>query len=237
MTTARDIIQDAIEQMGVYSPGETISDADAARGLDTLNIMIDEWGLSNLFIFQINSLSVSVVSGTAAYTVGLAGGATVSAQRPWRVTYGPAASSITVTGVTTPVNVVSAVEFQALLGNAPVPGLPDTLWFSSDYPLSTMTVLPTPNVNGTLSVPAWNRLAAFPAYDTPFTLAPGHEEGLRDNLSVELQPYFRDAQLAQSIVMAAMESKKFLLYTGVASRATLHRFPLSTPQSRPRTAE
>lgn len=217
MTTAIDIITDAVEQIGVQSPGDVLSGTDAERSLIVLNNMISEWAAQNLFVFQVVSTSVSLSTGVAMYAVG----------RPWAVSYGPGMATLNPGG---PVNVVSAVEFRALAANAPVPGPPSVAWYALTYPVGTVTVLPTPDTAYTLTLPVWGPLNSFPDLYTDFAMPPGQAECLRDNLSVELKPYFSDAMVSPTVAQGALLSKQFLALHGLASRAMLDRMSV-TPAS------
>ncbi len=224
MTQALDIIQDAFELLGVYAPGDTISAADSGRALSVLNSLLDEWSAQNLYVYALNSLTAAVASGTAQYTVGEAS-ASVTALRPDKITYGNGAASLTVGSATTPVKVVSSIEYQVLAGAAPASSLPDTLWYdTSTYPNGTLNLLPKPNVTGALTFTAWQRILSFPVQTTAYTLAVGVYEALRDNLSSKLKPYFTDSQLDPMVVESAMAAKNALVYQSVGSRAMMSRF-------------
>lgn len=235
MSTAQDVIQDAMEMLGVYAPGETISAADAARCLFVLNALLDELAAASIFVYALTSATVSVVIATSTYTIGPSNTPAVLAARPDKITTGPGAASLTVAGAKSPVNVVSAIEYQALQASNPASGTPDTLWYNPTYPLGTLSVLPPPNATATLSFTAWARIVSFPDLTTTsFTLALGVLDGLRDNLAVAAKTYFRDSQLDPIIVQRAMVSRDFLRYQGQTSRAMFNRFVLSTnPQKAP----
>jgi hypothetical protein len=224
VTQALDIIQDAYELLGVYAPGDTISAADSSRAVSVLNSLIDEWAAQNLYVYSLNALAAAVTSGTAQYTVGESG-ASVTAIRPDKITYGNGAASLTIGSATTPVKVVSAIEYQVLAGAAPASSQPDTLWYdTSTYPNGTLNLLPKPSANGTLTFTAWQRILSFPLQTTAYTLAVGVYEALRDNLSTKLKPYFTDSQLDPLVVEGAMTAKNALFYQSVGSRAMMTRF-------------
>lgn len=234
-TTAQDLIQDALEMLGIYSPGETISTADSARCLFVLNSLLDELAAMNIFVYALTPTTVTIASGTSAYTIGPSNTPAVVAARPDKITMGPGAASITVGGTASPVNVVSSIEFQALSAANPTSGTPDTLWYNPTYPQGTLNVLPAPSANGTLNFTAWKRIVSFPDLsETSFTLALGVLDGVRDNLAVAAKTYFRDAQIDPVIIQRAMASRDFLRYQGQTSRAMFNRFVLSTnPQKAP----
>ena len=53
MPTALDIIQDGLENNGIFASGEIIGDADAERSLTILNDMLDSWANESLICFAL----------------------------------------------------------------------------------------------------------------------------------------------------------------------------------------
>lgn len=223
MTTAHDICKDALVLLGVVNPEDPLTDADAETALGVLNHMMDEWASENLYTFQLNNVSVAVTAGNG--TFGVAG------VRPWAVLTGLGTANIIVGGVTTPVDVVSEIEFQALAGYTSTPGTPDTMAYTRDYPAGTIQLLPVPNANGSLNIVAWNRLVSFVNLDTAYVLPPGEQDLLRDNLAVQLKNFFSDSQLSPVVVARAAEEKMFFVYHGIVSRAMQGRFVVSAPKA------
>lgn len=227
MTTAIDLIQDALEQLGVYAPGETISEADAARVFFVLNATLDEMAAQNIFIYQLTPLTANLVVNKAAYTIG-PNSADITSARPSQITYGQSAASATISATLSEVNVVSAIEYQALLANAPLPGRPDTAWYNPTYPLGTLNLLPAPSAVGTLIFQAWFRIVQFATLSQDYEIAVGVLDGLRDNLAVAAKAYFTSAQLDPIIAARAMVARDFLRYQAQTSRAMFNRFTLAS---------
>lgn len=228
MTLASDIVQDVVEMLGIYSPGETVSSADGARGLFLLNSMLDELAGENIFVYQAPPSTGNVLTAAkASYLVGLIG-ADITLARPNKISYGEGQASVTIAAATTPVKVVSAIEYQSLLAYAPAPGTPDTLWYNTTYPNGTLNFLPVPSATGTFSFNPWSILTSFASLSTNVTLAPGMLDALRTNLAVYSKSYFRDAQLDPIIASLAAMAKDFLRYQGQTSRGMFKRFTLST---------
>ena len=225
---ASDIVQDVLEMLGVYSPGETVSSADAARVLSVLNAHLDELAAQNIFVNQIAAVTgAALTAGKSIYTIGPTG-ADITAARPERIVYGAGAASVTVASAVTPVRVVSSIEFQSLAAYVPAAGLPDTLWYNPTYPLGTVTLLPVPANSGTFSFNPWVVLSFFSTLSTSATLTTGVLDALRIGVAVKAKSYFRDAQLDPVIAASSAEAKDFLRYQSQTSRAMFKRFTLST---------
>jgi hypothetical protein len=223
-TTANALMQDAYEELGVYAPGETISAADEARAFSVLNEMIDEWAAENIFVYQLIPRTFNTIINQSAYTIGQNGSPTINASRPPAIAYGPGEANITISAVETSINVVSAVEFQALDAYGASAGTPDTLWYKNGYPNGTLTLLPKPSAVGAVAFNAWDVLLAFADPQTSYELSVGFYEAIRNNLAVMLKSYFTDAQLSPDVATKALTSKDWLRFQSLVSRATLSRF-------------
>lgn len=211
--------------------------ADSAQGLTTLNDMIDEWQQENLPVYALTPISITLANGVGAYTVGLGGG-TVNVARPAGVQMGPAAASVTISAVTTPVQVVDDVTWKELYaGLSASPGgtgTPNTLWFDPQYPLGVFNIMPVPTGAGTLVVQGWTAASSLPNLATNTVFASGASRALKTNLAVRLQPYFLDTQLSQVLALEAQQSKNALRFTNITSRAMMRRHQLpKEPQGRP----
>ena len=57
--TARDLIQEALSEIGVQAAGETVSAADEDLALKTLQRILDAGGAARLMIFQLLRTAVA----------------------------------------------------------------------------------------------------------------------------------------------------------------------------------
>lgn len=207
MTTANDIIQDSLEMLGVYSPGDTMSNADAQRGLSTLNSMLDSWSNESLACFAILEQSGSLVAGTSTYTIGSGGAFNVT--RPIRLIDGPgAAYSVDVNGNRYPIDVVPRDQWN-LIGNVSsimTSNYPTTLFYDPQYPLGVMNFWPTPNIGITAYWDSYLQLTDFSSLTATMSLPPGYYEALTTNLAVNLKPYFTTFQLDPVVAIRAAKA-------------------------------
>lgn len=224
MTTfsASDIITDALQKLGVYAPGEQLSDADLSRGFITLNDMIDQWSNEFVFIYTLTPLALSLLVGANAYTIG-GQGQSITSQRPSRIVYGPGEASVVISGTTTPVNVVSALEWQAIQSINAGDGTPDTLWYDPQYPVGVLNVAPNPTAVGVLTFYTFVPFTAFADTSTKYDLAQGTDDALKTNLAVSLKPYFSSATVDPVVVSRAETSKYFIRISNTTSRAMIKR--------------
>ena len=80
MPTARLLIQDALEEIGVGNPGDITSAADIQLGLRVLDRMLNAWAADETTLAVSNRVTSTIPSGTATMTIGPAGD--INTQRP-----------------------------------------------------------------------------------------------------------------------------------------------------------
>lgn len=235
--TAQDIIQDACEKLGVYAPGETISSDDANRGLIVLNDLVDEWLGERIPLYVVDTLAFPIVAGQWAYTIGFSNVANIAAIRPDRILEGVGKASVTITasGFTSAVDVVSAVEWDAFYASPDDPNYqatPDRLAYDPAYPLGLLRLAPVPNAAGTVSFGRFFPFTGFAALATAYAMAPVQDSALRYNLAVALKPYFQTGNLPAEVIALAPHTKMQLRYGNRLSRATIRpdaRSPRAAP--------
>ena len=201
MATALDIIIDALQKLGAYAPGETLSDADAQRGLSVMNDMLDTWSNETLMIYCNQQQSIAMVAGQAAYNL--------SSPRPLSIISSPGGAFIQdSTGNNYPCDIIEQNEWN-LIGNRTVTSnVPDTIFYDPQYPTGVLNVFPTPMSAGyTLFFIANIQLADLATLSSNISLPPGYKAAITYNLAVELHPYFGAGQLSQIVMAKAAETK------------------------------
>lgn len=68
--TVAEMIQDALENLGVHDPGETLSPEEGNTGLRKLNLLLDSMSIDKGKIFMLTEETFVLVSGTGSYSVG-----------------------------------------------------------------------------------------------------------------------------------------------------------------------
>jgi hypothetical protein len=97
-TTAQDIITGALRFINAYAPGESLSAADSADGLATLNDLLDSWSTDQASVYASDEDVFTFTAGQYRYTIGNYSAGTFAGV----VTSG----SPTITGVTVPTDMV-----------------------------------------------------------------------------------------------------------------------------------
>lgn len=207
--TAIDIVTTALEQIGVYGPGEGISAADTARALERLNTMLDVWSTESITCFAIRMTSFPLVVGQQKYTIGTGGD--VNEARPIRIIEGPGAAFVyqTATNQRYGVNVVTRDKWNMIgspLTNSNVPGV---LFYDDQFPLGELNVYPVPNEGGyTMNFSSFQVLDQFADTGAAFSFPPGYKAAITNNLSVWCGPFWKTAVVSDDVKRLARLSKK-----------------------------
>lgn len=207
-TTALDIISFALKRMGVYGPGDTISDADAEDALTILNDMLDSWSNENLACFANTEQSVTLSIGKNQYTIGPGGD--INLTRPLDIKQGPGAAYIQdTTGNNYDVNVVTQDQWNQIgnRGSSITSNIPDTLFYDPQYPLGKINLFPTPNINWTLFFDSRLQLTTFASIAAAFSMPTGYKMALQSNLVMEAWGHFKGDQTSPSQAMAESASR------------------------------
>lgn len=220
MTTALDMITDALFQLRVYAPGEPLTAADSALGLKALNDMLDSWSNETLSCYAILEQSLVMQPGIAAYTAGAGGDLAV---RPLKIIDGPGAAYLQDTNQNNyPVNVVPR-DVWNLIGTRQVnSNVPDTLFYDPQFPRGIINVFPVPNINWTLFFDSYLQLNEFTTLFTEVSLPPGYVEAIQTNLAVKLKRYYKNAQLDPDLLMAAREAKGNIKRTNIRENIAVY---------------
>lgn len=226
MTTAIDIITDSLQKIGIYAPNETLSDADASLGLAELNNMIDQWRNDSIFLYQLIEIIGNISAQTQSYTVGPNG--LISVPRPNRVVVGTGVASVTINSITTLVDSVDFLSWNAIYAPAflttnPILDTPATMFYDPQYPYGWLNLAPIPKFNGTLNFNGYYGMNGFDTLTSDFILAPGEEQALEANLAIILNPYFGGSIVTPELLAEAQQSKTVLTLTNRLSRAMSKR--------------
>lgn len=231
MTTARDMIQDALEKMGAYGAGQTMSAADSARGLTVLNDMIDSWSNESLSVYAWQQYSFPLVVNQSAYTIGPGG--QFNGIRPLRILEGPGYSYVVDNnGEKYFMRAVSLSDWNITSCSPETSTLPDTIFYDPQYPLGIINIYPSPSIQYQLHFTAWLQLVEFASLFGTVNLPAGYVKAIKDNLAIELFPYFMSGDPSQTMYAIAAKSKGNIKRTNLKSVIARYDPELSTKASR-----
>lgn len=210
-----DVITSAFIQAGKVPLGGGVPTSWLARGLTELNAMLQSWAVEGLLLHTLTTNNVTLVSGTAAYTVGTGGAFNV--RRP-----------VECVGATL---TVSAGQFRSLrvLNSqfrykeyATLPtGIPDEVYYDPAFSLGTFTFYPTPDANYAVALDSLVSLAPFATTGDTITLPPEYEQALSANLGMiflSLPRTINDGGRVEPLLIQRAKDTKAALLTNNSKR-------------------
>lgn len=145
MTTASDIINQALKDAGIIASGETADASTFNDAADLLNQMIGQWQVDKVCVPGQHQQSVAI-NGSQTYTVGP--GATVDVPLPVTVD----SAFYRLGSIDYPVTVLDSFEDYESITLKTITGtLPDVVFYQRSYPTGSLYVWPQPN-SGTLNL-------------------------------------------------------------------------------------
>lgn len=196
--TVLDLITDALAEIGVASPGETVSTEDRTYGLGKLNRMISSWTAEKLAVFGVKVTDFSA-TGAEMYTFGSGGSG--SSVRPTAVI----AVAVVSSGRAQAAKLVDADAYNAILDKSRQGVFAEHAYFDGGFPLSTLYLTPKPS-GGSIRIHSVQPITAYAAVTENVVVPPGYERALVSNLAVDLAPAY-GRPVDQTLAALAASSK------------------------------
>lgn len=189
MSTALDIITNAMMEMGAIAQGETPSAADAAFALSKLNRLFDQWNARKLFVFCQNFNSYTIQPNLQPHTIGPTGATFNVPIRPVKISN----ANIVLNNITPNVRFALKIRDADWWAANRVQGvtttLPTDLYYQPSWPNGNLFLWPVPTVAYLVELETWNTNAAV-SLTTPFLYPPGYEDAITYTLAITLCPAF-----------------------------------------------
>ncbi len=187
MTTALDIITDALFEIGAAEAGQSVPAEDAALALRYLNRILQRWANMRLLIPALTTINVPL-TGAASYTIGPSG-ADVTAARPVKLN---SAFAVDSAGQTSHVRVYSRAEFDAITDKTVTGGPPVGVYWRTSPTGTTGTLYVYPTSDGyTLTLVCQTLLTSFANVAASVVLPEGYESALVLTLADDLAAPFQ----------------------------------------------
>lgn len=190
MTTARDIIELALFDAGVFGTGQAIPGSDANKALIRMNEMIAQWQRQRWLVYVLKDVSATM-TGATSYLIGA--GQTFATARPDRLeaayirqTTPPAPRQ-----VDTPLEIVQSREAYSNIVLKQLASFPRYIFYESSYPYGRLYPWPLPSSSYDLHVIVKEALQTFAALNTAYSMPDEYKAALRWNLQVVLMAAYR----------------------------------------------
>jgi hypothetical protein len=176
MTTALEIITDALVEIGAHDSGQTVPAEEAARALRYLNRLLQRWSNSPALFPVLPEISVTM-TGAASYVVGPA----TSLPRPLRIDR----ATYVLDGLEYHVNVLSREEWDAIYSKNVDGGPVSDIWYEASNTNGRVYVYPKAPA-GTLKLDAPTLLGSFAGLSSEIDLPVGYESAIVLTLAMDL---------------------------------------------------
>ena len=183
MATARDIIKSALRKIHVLGTGSTLSNEDAADGLESLNDMLSIWSIEGNLIYTDTAEQFSLVSGTGSYTIAAAGD--FATTRPTEIT-----SAYVSQGNTDYILEWYSQEQYNAISDKTTQGTPSIYYYDGNFPTGTIYLSNVPNGIDSITISSSKVLTQFDDLDGVFAMPPEYLAALKFNLAEWLAPEY-----------------------------------------------
>lgn len=202
MTTALQIIESAMGKINMIAAGETLSAEDADLCLSRLNTMVDAWGLENLMCYTTTETTFTLPANTTSRTIGT--GQQINVARPVRIELG---SFTRISGIDRQLTPASEREYNSISLKSTASGWPVVAHFDGGSPTGNVYFWPPASEAAEVHLVTLAPISQFADLATEYTLPPGYQRALENNLAVEIAPDFR-REVSPMVAGAAANSKR-----------------------------
>jgi hypothetical protein len=202
MATVLTLVNNALQELGVYGAGETVSADDAALCLEALNDILEAWRLENLYIYDTQEVTAALPAATTSRTIGTGGQFNV--ERPVRLEDG---CFVRVGTLDYPLDVVSKADYNDLTLKTLDGPWPRVCVYDAAYPTGTVSFYPRGACTVHLLVQVI--LSAFTATTNTFAMPPGYKRALELTLAEEVAAKFQK-QASPATARRAMNARRVL---------------------------
>jgi hypothetical protein len=205
--TVQELVNLALQDIGVLATGESPSSDESDDCFDTLNHIVQSWSIEGLTTYKQQHSTHTLTAGQMAYQIGPSA-AWATAEKPIKVTAAHAYFGNFQQGL----EVLSFSEFTKRIANGQgaTAALPNLMAADNTDPVVNIRVFPTPNISASIEVSYWTTLSDFASLATTVSLPKGFELALRHALALAMAPGFGRAA-DPGLVAQAQQSKAAII--------------------------
>jgi len=190
MTTARDLIEIALYDAGIFGMGQSPNAIDINRGLTRLNDMINQWKRNRWLVYHLVDTD-KVMTGATSYTVGTGGYFDID--RPDRL---EAARIIqnnppSPNDVGWPLQLIQSRENYNNIRLQHLGSFPYYIFYDAAFPLGSVFPWPLPSSQYTLRLTTKAVLQTFADLSTVYEMPEEYKRAIRFNLQVEMMSAYK----------------------------------------------
>lgn len=198
MSTARQIVEDALQLCGAVGLGQTASGNIAKFGLQRLNDLSAQWAMDSLWPIRSQSVSGTLAPSVGAYTIGA--GATINTVRPESIT----AAAIVDGSSYQPMEQIAPDEWANRNRSDDASGVPAYFRYLPSYPFGYVEIYPLPDRAYTIELMTQQQGQQYDFADN-IGLTPAYESAFRYGLAAML-----GESLGKDVSALRMESERMI---------------------------
>lgn len=208
--TAKNLIEDALTMLMVYSPDTILTAEESNTALRSLNALIESIANDNLTINTVTKESFNLVGGQATYTWGTGGN--FNSSRPITVESVTVAITGTAGNIDFPVAIVQYDDYAAIKLKTLQTNYPQYCYIDGAYPLNNVTFYPVPSSAIPVTFYSYKQLTEFVTVADAVALPQGYYRMLVALLAIELAPSYQ-LTASQNIYDIANQAKRSIMRT------------------------
>lgn len=196
--TGQEVIEAALQELGILVSGGTLGSDDFAWGLGKMNRMLNSWSAAGINLHYRVKESFSLAGGTPDYTIG--SGADFDTPRPNKIE----SAFIRDTGHDYPVGVRPISEYWDLTEKT-TESRPLKLYYDPTYPDGTIYLYFTPDSAYSLYFISQKPLVTYPKVTTEILLPGEYEDAMVLGLAIRFAPRYGKA-VSRDLRLSAKEA-------------------------------
>lgn len=185
MTTANQLISDALVLIGVLGGAETVNGNDAVTGLRVLNRMLDAWRQQPNMATHSAWVQFTLPANTTTRTIGPSG--QINVARPIKLELG---CFTRYQGIDNPLTVVERDQYANVDLKSEAGSWPSSVYYEPASPIGTLYFWPLAGSNVEVFLAVRTQLTKFANLTTDYTLPDGYESAIVASLAERLAPVF-----------------------------------------------
>ena len=184
MSTISEIITRSARALGYLGRTEVLSAGDANDGLACFNEMLQSWSNESLMSYVTLQRNFTLTANTQSYTIG--SGGTINVTRPYNIISAFVRDN---DNNDYPMRVIGRQEWDNIGTKDITSQIPDTLFYSSEYPLGIIYIFPIPLLAYTVYYNSTLDQVEYTSFTTSISLPVGYESAYIFNLALQMMSF------------------------------------------------
>lgn len=202
MYTGFDLVKAAMRLIQVSSSDTDITAAELQDGIESLNRMIDQWGVEELMLYQVKRETFPLTNGQNPFTIGYA--ADWNTIRPTKIVDAYLTIQAGSIPVDYPMQVINYDDYNAIRLKTLTTNFPSYLYYEPSFPQGTVYIYPICAAsNETITLTSWKPLCLINDPTCYLELPPGYWEALVFNLAVRMAEEYQFDIRSTTVALAA----------------------------------